>query len=90
MRNELEGKKKRKLNAEFQNTGVRRVLVAGVGPDIPENEFNFKLIMEKGQLARVPHDMTGDLKALNIISGCGPCSSAYPCLYCTARRPGNW
>jgi hypothetical protein len=46
--------------------------------------------MEKGQLARVPHDMTGDLKALNIISGCGPCSSAFPCLYCTARRPGNW
>ena len=86
-------KGKRKLKGarkEFKDTGGRRVLIAGICPEVPESSFNFRVILDKCQVDLTPSKVTGDLKGLNILWGVGPCSSAYPCLYCTARRPAKW
>ena len=87
----FQGKRKPKgAKREFKDTGVRRVLVAGICPEVPESSFNFKVILDKCKVDLIPSKITGDLKGLNILWGVGPCSSAYPCLYCTARRPAKW
>ena len=86
-------KEKRKLTGArrvFKDTGARRVLIAGICPEVPESSHNFRIILNKCQVGLKPNKVTGDLKALNILWGVGPCSSAYPCVYCTARRPSKW
>ena len=86
-------KGKRKLKGakkEFKDTGGRCVLLAGICPEVPESSFNFRVILDKCQVDFTPSKVTGDLKGLNILWGVGPCSSAYPCLFCTARRPAKW
>jgi hypothetical protein len=61
-----------------KDTGVRRVLVAGICPEVPESSHNFQIIFDKCQVDLTPSKVTGDLKGLNILWGVGPCSSAYP------------
>lgn len=77
-----------KCDHRFLNTGVKKLLVLAICPDVKESYENVRDILMLLNLNDVLPDCTFalDLKLANIMAGIQCHSSSYPCLWCECPR----
>lgn len=81
-------KEKRKLKGArrvFKDTGARRVLIAGICPEVPESSHNFRIILNKCQVGLQPNKVTGGPEGFECFVGCRTLFKCLPMcvLYCS-------
>ena len=71
----------KRLGKRFQDSGVKKVIVLGIVPDIEENYVNIKRLWLETGIDRIARKFTiaTDLKLCNIFLGLQSHSSTHPC-----------
>ena len=69
-------------HANGKLTGVKKLLMLAIVPDVPETNYNMELLMDLTQLNKISHIFVADFKLLLIMLGKQNAVSAYPCPYC--------
>ncbi len=70
----------------FKETGVKKLMVVGIGQGIPENHENLRTFMAELQLSSLSFCLATDLKLCNILAGLMSHASSYPCTWCEASK----
>lgn len=80
----------KRLGERFQDSGVKKVLILGIVPDIQENYVNIKRLWLETGIDRIARKFTiaTDLKLCNILLGLQSHSSTHPCCWCNITK-GN-
>ena len=63
-------------------TGVRKLVILAIVPDIPESNSNLEILFEKSGLNNISFKFVVDFKMLNSCLGLQNSTSIYPCPYC--------
>ena len=77
-----------KFGKKFKNSGVKKVLILAIVPDIPENYWNLKKLWIESGIHRIERRfvIATDLKLCNILLGLMSHSSLHPCCWCDADK----
>ncbi len=70
----------------FKDTGVKKLMIVGIGQGIPENHENMRTFMTELQLGSLSFCLATDLKLSNILAGLMSHASSYPCTWCQASK----
>lgn len=72
------------LDKKFLDSGVKKVQLVAVTPDVPENYVNMKRLWIEAGIDRLPYKFTiaTDLKLCNILLGLQNHSCMHPCCWC--------
>ncbi len=70
----------------FKDTGVKKLMIVGIGQGIPENHENMRTFMKELQLGSLSFCLATDLKLSNILAGLMSHASSYPCTWCQASK----
>ncbi len=70
----------------FKETGVKKLMIVGIGQGIPENHENMRTFMTELQLRSLAFCLATDLKLSNILAGLMSHASSYPCTWCEASK----
>ena len=75
-------------NSTPNYASVKRLIILGIVPDIPESYDNVKLLWQRVGLRTFPHNfcIATDLKLCNILLGIMSHGSSHPCSRCDAQR----
>ena len=75
---------KQMISKKYKDSGVKKVLIIGIAPGVPENYVNMKKLWICIGLHRLNRKFTiaTDLKLCNILLGLMSHSSTYPCCWC--------
>ena len=68
----------------FQNGGVKKLIILAMAKDTKENYQNVSMIIKKLKLDNVKYYCIFDFKLANIFFGIESCSSSHPCVFCEA------
>ena len=84
----LVSKNKTGLSKKFKDSGVKKVFLIAVAPDVPENYVNVKKIWINLGLHKLDRKFTiaTDLKLCNILLGLMSHSSTHPCCWCDIKK----
>lgn len=76
------------INTDFKDGGVKKLIIIGLVPNIPENYRNILTIWTKLNVESVqlPVFVVSDLKLTNIMCGLMSHGSAHPCAYCDITK----
>ena len=79
-----EKKEQGRLKNRFKDSGVKKLLILAIVPDIQENYINVKRIWLEAGLDKIHQNYTiaSDLKLCNILLGLMSHSSSHPCCWC--------
>ena len=66
-------------------TGVQRLIMLCIVPDIPETHFNMKVLFQLTNLNSVKYILVSDFKLLLIVLGLQTATAMFPCPYCFIR-----
>ena len=69
-------------HANGKLTGVKKLIMLAIVPDIPETNYNMELLVNLTELNEVSHIFVADFKLLLIMIGKQNAVSTYPCPYC--------
>lgn len=69
-------------SSTLQDTGVKKLFIICIVPDIAEIYENVQIIMRKLDLGSLKHVVTTDLKLANILVGIQSHGAQHPCCYC--------
>ena len=85
---EQQGSSKLLIDKLQMNTGVKRLLIIAIAPDMKESYGNVAKIMEHLDFESLPLKTTYavDLKLANIIAGIQSHGCSYPCLWCECPK----
>ena len=80
--------KGKKFGKIFKNSGVKKVLILAIVPDIPENYWNLKKLWIESGIHRIKQKfvIATDLKLCNILLGLMSQSSLHPCCWCDTDK----
>ena len=70
------------LTNGFLNSGVQRCQVLAIAEEVPESNYNLRLILEKLNLENVSYYLAFDLKCANAVFGLSSHSGKHSCLWC--------
>ncbi len=70
----------------FKETGVKKLMIIGIGQGIPENHQNMRTFMSELQLGSLSFCLATDLKLSNILAGLMSHASSFPCTWCDASK----
>ena len=75
-------------HTKLQNTGVKKIMLIALAPEVKETYSNVKTILDLLQIAHLTFQFTHavDLKMGNIIAGIQAHGSTYPCLWCECPK----
>ena len=71
-----------KKSGKFLNSGVQRCQILAICEDIPESNFNLRIILEKLHLDELSYSVAFDLKCRNALFGISTHSGKRACLFC--------
>ena len=76
------------LSKKFKDSGVKKVFLIGITPNVPENYINMKKLWMEIGLHRLNRNFTiaTDLKLCNILLGLMSHSSMHPCCWCDVDK----
>ena len=79
-----EKKEQGRLKNRFKDSGVKKLVILAIVPDIQENYINIKRIWLEAGLDKIHRNYTigSDLKLCNILLGLMSHSSSHPCCWC--------
>ena len=79
-----EKKEQGRLKNRFKDSGIKKLLILAIVPDIQENYINIKRIWLEAGLDKIHRNYTiaSDLKLCNILLGLMSHSSSHPCYWC--------
>jgi hypothetical protein len=76
--------------SSLKDSGVKRLMILAIAPEIQENYRNVKLIWHLLQLTNIetlnPHYLATDLKLANIMLGLMAHGSSHPCSWCDVSK----
>ena len=71
------------VNSErFLNSGVQRCQILGITENVPESNYNLRLILEKLNFQNVQFNIVFDLKCANSVFGLSSHAGLRACLWC--------
>lgn len=71
----------------FKNTGVKKIIIIAIAPNVQENHFNISLIWNLLELNKlISATFSLDLKLANIVTGLMAHSSSFPCTWCEVNK----
>ena len=81
-------KTRKRLGERFKDSGVKKVVVIGIVPDIQENYLNVKRLWLETRLDSLTRAYTiaTDLKLCNVLLGLMSHSSSHPCCWCDINK----
>ena len=84
----LEKKPDGRLESRFKHSGVKKVMILAIIPDIQENYVNIKRIWLEAGLDKIRRNYTIaiDLKLCNVLLGLMSHSSTHPCCWCDVTK----
>ena len=76
------------LTKKFKDSGVKKVMIIGIVPEIPENYYNMKRMWLDVGINMFNREFTiaMDLKLCNILLGLMSHSSMHPCCWCDTDK----
>lgn len=75
------------LSKKFMESGVKKIIIIGIVPDIPENYVNVKRLWLNCGAEKLNHyTIATDLKLCNILLGMMSHSSCHPCPWCDIKK----
>lgn len=77
---------KKNYGKKYSDSGVKKLILLFIAPDVQENYNNISIIWTKLKLNEHLENATvaADLKLINLCCGLQTCSSSHPCAYCEA------
>ena len=73
----------------FKNSGVQRCQILSLVQDVPENNYNLRIVLEKLRLDECSYCLAFDLKCANILFGLSGHGGKYACLWCEGECKDN-
>ena len=80
--------KKSRLGERFKDSGIKKVMIIGIVPEMQENYFNVKRLWLETGIEKIsrPFTIATDLKLANILLGLMSHSSQHPCCWCDINK----
>ena len=88
--NQKGGRRKRYpegYGAEFLYTSVKKAIILGIFPDLPESYHNLKYLLDLLKLPSVDFTFSQDIKVMLQIVGKQCAASKHPCPFCPSSTP---
>ncbi|PAA89846.1 hypothetical protein BOX15_Mlig027848g1 [Macrostomum lignano] len=79
--------KKLACSRQFLNSGVKKLMIIAIAPDVSETYLNVKLLLDSLNLQAISFTVACDLKLANIVIGLQNHAAMYPCTWCEAKAP---
>ena len=77
-----------RLSKSFSDSGVKKAIIIGIVPEIPENYWNILTLWTTVGVNKIdiPFTIATDMKLCNILTGLMAHGSLHPCTWCTVDK----